>query len=238
MKNRKYDYLLFDADNTLYDFSLAEYNAFGEVARACGLDFTDALYRRYSEINDAQWKLLEKKETTLDRLKTERFRLLLHECGFTGEDADDLAEKMAGDYLAALSHQKCLIDGAVEVCHKLKEHYRLYLVTNGTSAIQRARFTDTPVSDCFEDMFISEELGVSKPAREYFDKVLAAIGESDRRKYLVIGDSLTSDCDGAIAAGLDICRYDPDNKSDGGRKLTYNINRLTDLCDLLGVNDD
>lgn len=236
---KKYDYLLFDADNTLYDFSLAEYNSFVETVRFCGLEFSDELYLHYSRINEQEWKKLERKETTFDKLKYDRFRFLLYECGYKDcQDTDALAVKMAEKYVEILSQQKCLIDGADEVCHRLKENYRLFLVTNGSSDIQRSRFTDSPISDCFDEMFISEEIGASKPAKEYFDKVISAIGDSDRRKYLVIGDSLTSDCDGAIRYGLDICRYNPDNKADDGRKLTYNIKRLTDLYDLLGVNDD
>ena len=82
-------------------------------------------------------------------------------------------------------------------------------------------------------MFISENIGYTKPDKGYFDYVLNAVGDSDKSAYLVIGDSLTSDCDGAIAYGLDICRFNPNNTSDKGRVLTYTITKLTDLFEII-----
>lgn len=231
---KKYDYLLFDADNTLFDFTQAEYNAFRITAEYASLDYSGELYSRYSVINDGLWKRLEKKEITLDFLKTERFRLLLLEYGWADDD-ETLAKagELRDKYMTELSLQTCLIDGADEVCHRLTDDYKMYIITNGISMIQRSRLSGSAISDCFDGVFISEEMGAAKPSEAYFDKVLAAIGESDRSKYLVIGDSLTSDCDGAIAYGLDICRYNPSSKPDDGRKLTYNIKRLEELYNIL-----
>ena len=231
---KKYDYLLFDADNTLFDFTKAEYNAFGITAEYGSLEYSEELYSRYSEINDGLWKRLERKEITLDFLKTERFRQLLIECGRADDDATlAKAEELRDRYMAELSKQTCLIDGADEVCHRLKDKYKMFIVTNGISSIQHSRLEKSALSDCFDGIFISEEIGYAKPSEAYFDKVLETVGDSDRSKYLVIGDSLTSDCDGAIAYGLDICRFNPASKPDDGRKLTYNIKRLEELYDIL-----
>ena len=57
----KYQTVLFDADNTLLDFSLAEKKAHEKVSLEYGLPVTDALYSRYSKINDDLWKDYEKK---------------------------------------------------------------------------------------------------------------------------------------------------------------------------------
>lgn len=236
---KRYDYLLFDADNTLYDFSHAEYVSFGKACEQCGIVCSNALYARYSQINDALWKKLEKKETTFDELKVERFRLLLCENGYADNDKTMAeAAKICTCYMEALSKNNDLVDGAYEVCRRLKDRFSLYLVTNGTAYTQRSRFSSSTIADCFRGMFISGEIGVSKPSPLFFDKVIEAVGETDRSRYLVIGDSLTSDCDGAIGAGLDICYLDPDGKGGGGRRLTYTIKRLTDLYDILGVNND
>lgn len=231
----KYEYILFDADNTLFDFSLAEYNSFKATCAASELNFSEELYTAYSEINDSLWKRLEKKEVTIDFLKTERFRLLLTErldYPDNGKTADK-AESLRVVYMDNLSRQSCLINGAEEICAALYEKYKLYIITNGISMIQRRRFSLSSIKDYFADIFISEEIGYSKPDAEYFDYVISKIGEPDRHKYLVVGDSLTSDCDGAIKSGLDICRYNPKNQPSSGRKLTYNINKLDELKALL-----
>ncbi len=227
---KKYEILLFDADNTLLDFTKAEELAFRETCLASDMEYSDELYRQYSEINDSLWKRIEKKEITLDFLKLERFRLLLLAVGYPECDKTIAeAEKMRDTYIASLGEQACLVDGAEEICKKLSGHYRMYIGTNGISRIQRSRFEKSGLSGYFDDIFVSEEIGAAKPSAAYFDYVFSRIEESDKSKYLVIGDSLTSDCDGAIAYGLDICRFNPNNLPDNGRKLTYNITKLSEL---------
>ena len=58
------------------------------------------------------------------------------------------------------------------------------------------------------EVFVSEEIGAAKPAREFFDAVVSAVG-GDRESFLVIGDSLTSDMLGAKNAGLASCWFMP-----------------------------
>ncbi|MBE6540845.1 MAG: noncanonical pyrimidine nucleotidase, YjjG family [Ruminococcaceae bacterium] len=231
---KKYEYLLFDADNTLLDFSKAEYLAFRETCSASGIEFSEELYSTYSEINDSLWKKIEKKEITLDFLKLERFRLLLRSIG--NEECEETLKK-AGEmrdlYIESLAEQSCLIDGAEECVAALSKKYKMYIVTNGIAKIQRKRFFASSIKQYFSEIFISEEIGAAKPSPLFFDQVLERIGESDRSKYLVIGDSLTSDCDGAIGYGIDICRYNPNNLPDNGRKLTYNIEKLSELNEIL-----
>ena len=82
-------------------------------------------------------------------------------------------------------------------------------------------------------MFISEELAVAKPDPAFFDKVFAATGEHTREKYLVIGDSLSSDIDGAAAAGLDCVWFAPKQADAKGRVPTYTVNELPELLDIL-----
>ena len=218
---KHYRILLFDADNTLFDFTRAEENAFRRAAGEGGLVFTDELYRLYSAVNDGLWKRLERREITLDFLKLERFRLLLTETG-----SPDDGERRVAD-------EACLIDGAEELCRSLFGRYRMVLVTNGISRIQRTRYAKSALAPYFEAMFVSEEIGAQKPSPAYFDAVFAALGNPPKEDCLVIGDSLTSDCDGAIAYGLDICRFDPRGEGDGGRTLTYTVQKLSEIGDIL-----
>ena len=132
-----------------------------------------------------------------------------------------------------LSNQTCLIDGAEEICRKLVERYELYIVTNGISMIQRSRFSKSVLKPYFRGLFISEEIGAGKPSEKYYDHVLAAIGCSRKEAYLAIGDSLTSDCAGAVNYGLDIVYYNPNGKSDSGLPLTFTIQKLSELEKIL-----
>ena len=48
-----YSYLLFDADNTLFDFDAANRNAFHAVCRQCDIPDTDETFALYERCNNA-----------------------------------------------------------------------------------------------------------------------------------------------------------------------------------------
>ena len=76
-------------------------------------------------------------------------------------------------------------------------------------------------------------MGASKPSSAFFDEVIRDIGDSELSHYLVIGDSLTSDIDGAIGYGIDSCWYNRDMSDSGGRDITYEIKEMSELLSIL-----
>ena len=171
----KYTYLLFDADNTLFDFGMAEYHAFRETCSHAGIAWSEEAYRRYSEINDALWKKLEQGETTQAELKVQRFRAFLQWYGYAG-DTEKQAVFMGSDYKDNLGCQTFLMPRAEEVLDVLAgKGYHISIVTNGISAIQRARMAASPLRQYINGLYISEELTVAKPDPAFFEKVFADI---------------------------------------------------------------
>ena len=55
-------FLFFDLDDTLLDFHKTEAWAIRQALRRSGVEPTDAIVARYSEINQRQWELLEEKK--------------------------------------------------------------------------------------------------------------------------------------------------------------------------------
>ena len=51
----RYEYLLFDADDTLFDFPKASSRAFENMCQAHGIPYTPEIYRLYHEINLELW---------------------------------------------------------------------------------------------------------------------------------------------------------------------------------------
>lgn len=197
--NRKYNYILFDADNTLYDFDLSESNALTETFNDFGVVLSDEQRKVYHEINDRQWKKLERGETTREQLKVARFAEFINYLHLNCVSADQVSRS----YVENLAKQCILLDGAYELCRDLAKVYSLYLITNGVKYVQKRRFSKSPISSFFTDIFISEEIGVNKPDKRFFEKVVKSIGDDDISHYIVIGDSLTSDIQGAKNTGCD-----------------------------------
>ncbi len=227
----RYKYLLLDADNTLLDFNRAEETAFYAAFSASGLYADAQIYARYHEINDELWRQLERGEVTRARLIVLRFEKLLAELG--AED-NGKSQEISDRYFIELGRQKFLLDGALEVCRELAVRYPLYIITNGNTAIQESRFRGCGLESFIREVFISEKLGVSKPSAAYFACVKEAVGDSDSAHYLVVGDSLTSDIDGAAAAGMDAVWLDHSGNGDTrGREIPYIIKDIRELPALL-----
>lgn len=225
----KYTILLFDADQTLLDFHRAEREAVTDCLEAFCVPVGDEIISKYSEINSAYWKMLERGEIEKNKLYSERWRAFAE---FYGYDID--AEKISNLYIDRLSEKAYLLDGAEELCKKLSEHCRLYIITNGNKKVQDGRFGRLEIAGLFDDRFISGEIGYEKPSREYFDVVKSKISDFDVNKALVIGDSLTSDIAGGINAGIDTCWYNPGCKSaPEGMNITYTVKKLSEIEDIV-----
>lgn len=221
----KYKTLLFDADGTLLDFERSEHEAIGETLCRFDLPDSDEIRRTYSLANAEQWRLLEQKLTTKEQLKVDRFRVFCKRVGF-----DRPAREMAQFYEARLATKNYLLDGALEICETLSQTHDLYIITNGIQAVQEGRLGSSPLKAFFKDVFISEELGAEKPSVEYFDRATARIPSFSAKDALVIGDSLTSDIAGGLAAGIDVCWFNPKGKpAPAEYSIHYTISKLSEL---------
>lgn len=220
-----YPYLLFDADNTLFDFDQAERNAHLLLCRAHGLAFSEEGYQLYHKCNADLWRDFDRGLCTKEYLLVERFRRYL---AITGERADP--EALNRDHLRALGEGAMLLPGAEELCRVLSRDHRLYLLTNAVASVQKTRFANSAIAPYFQGVFISEEVGVGKPDPAYFDYVFHAVPGLARDNALVIGDSLTSDIQGANNAGLPCCWFNPKGQPrPQGLRIDYEIRALEEL---------
>ena len=189
----------------------------------------------YHEINDREWKALERGETTRERIRTERFEKFMAAIAPDGYKSEKTSKEIADYYIEALSHQCILVPESVEVCRKLSEKCELYIITNGTAWVQKSRFADSPLNEFIKKTYISEEIGTAKPAPEYFDAVLSDLGLSRKeaqKRALVVGDSLTSDIKGGCNVGLDTCWYSPRGGVSDDITPTYTVKSLMELYEI------
>ena len=98
--------------------------------------------------------------------------------------------------------------------------------------IEKCREIVSEVKPYFEKCFVSEAIGVPKPHKEFFDYVEENIEGFDKTKTLVIGDSLTSDIQGGINAGIDTCWFNPKGEKTD-LDITYEIKSLKELYDIV-----
>lgn len=204
---QRYQWLLFDADDTLFDYERAESAALKKAFQLTGAAFDPVYLTAYRSINKALWQAVDKGEMTPGTVKVRRFELLMPAIGLARPP-----EAFSAVYLECLAECAELMEDAAEVVQTLAGKYRMAILTNGLQTVQRGRLARSVIRPHFAEIIISEEIGFSKPAREYFDVALARLGHPSRREALMIGDGWASDILGAIQYGLDACWYNPGRK--------------------------
>ncbi len=219
--------ILFDADNTLFDFDQMERNAFADTMRAFSVPYDDALYSRYREANRLLWLEFEQGRSDREQALAQRFTVLLDGMDIDGADMNRLYQYNLAEHTVMMPH-------ALELCEALNGLFELSIVTNGVGPTQRRKLEHTPLAPCFPRQFISEEIGVSKPDVRFFTHVLNALGNPDRDEVLIVGDSLTSDIQGGMNAGIRTCWLNRDgDKVPGGYRVDYVIGGLRELEGIL-----
>lgn len=222
--------ILFDLDDTLFDFHADERVALEKTFASLDLPLDDAACARYSEINQAQWRALERGEITRAQVKLRRFERLFEELGYEPEQAA-LAAKTYHERLAEDFH---FMEGAPELLEKLRGNYRMFLVSNGNLSVQEGRLKKSGIGHYFADIFISETLGAEKPSRRFFDLVFARIPDFDPACAVMVGDSLTSDIRGGINAGVRTVWFNPKGLPPVAEiPADYELRKLKDLPELL-----
>lgn len=226
-----YAILFFDMDNTLFDFDRAEEEALKATMATYGLSYDSRKHLdAYIKINEVLWAQLERGEITQEELKIERFRLFADQIG-TVISPRDLSEA----YLKQLSSMVFLKEGALEVLEYLRSRrYRLGLITNGITEVQKGRLRRSGIENFFEVIVISAEAGVSKPSKEIFSYAMQQAGCLDKTKALMIGDSLASDIAGGIGFGMPTCWLNEEgHPQPPSWKIDYEIHSLWDLKNIL-----
>lgn len=225
--SKLYKLILWDLDNTLFDFDTAEEIALRSAMQKHGLDYDpEKTLNAFRVVNDRRWKGLEEKVYTKDEVLVGRFEEF-----FAGKSLDCRA--LNADYLWYLGQYKNLFPEAEKVVRELNARgFIQTIVTNGAKEVQDACYYNSPIAPLIKAVVISEEVGIAKPDPRIFEIACQRSGWSDRASTLVIGDSQSSDIAGGKAYGVDTCFF---NRIGAALKSTpdYEIRRLNEILSIL-----
>lgn len=222
-----YDIILMDLDNTILDFNAAEKDSFKEILNEIGLTYTEELLKQYKKINKSLWQELEQgkipKETVLNTRFTEFFKL-----NSIQVDGTEIEKR----YRFYLDNSSALIPNAEYTLVKLKTMgKRIYSASNGVYSTQIKRLSNAGIINLFDGHFISEIIKHEKPSPHFFDFCIKNLSETPKRSILMVGDSPTSDIQGAINSGIDSCfyQYDKTTTCKYSQYAIYDISELLDI---------
>ena len=221
----KYTYLLFDADDTLLDFERNGARAFTLLCAKYHLPCTQESRELFESFNQPLWRKLEQGLVTKAFMKVERFRLFL-----TALHRSDDPAAVNEDFVSFLGSSSFLTPHAEEVCKLLSQDHQIYILTNALEAVHTNRIQQSLLAPYIQGNFISESIGYEKPHKAYFDYVFSHIPGITKENCLLIGDSLTSDMQGGVNAGIPVCWYNPGQLANTSvLSIDYEIRDLLEL---------
>jgi putative hydrolase of the HAD superfamily len=112
-----------------------------------------------------------------------------------------LAERLGERFATERRARQEVFADVVAALTELRDGYTLGIVTNGASCLQREKLTASGLADYFDAVVVSAEFGVGKPDPAIFRHALAQPDYRGKRAVMV-GDSLSQDVNGAVAAGV------------------------------------
>lgn len=122
------------------------------------------------------------------------------------------------------------IEGAAKLLEELNPNYEILIATNGPKKAAINKLEKAKLKEYISSIVCSEEVGFSKPMKEFFDFLYDKTQNKDKKKMLLIGDSLTTDILGGMNNGIDTCWLNPNNIPTPKEYCpTMTINKLLEL---------
>jgi 5'-nucleotidase len=215
--NKYYDWLLFDADETLFAFD--SWKGLSHMFAKYAFPFSKEHYEEYQKINKPLWDELQQGLINQDTLKVRRFliwgeRVTAYRREQSGDDTlEEVTPLELNDaYEDSLAATSVVLPGVVEFLNFLRfNHIKCGIVTNGFNRLQLPRLQNLGLAEGYFDLLVvSETVGVAKPNPLIFEHALKQIelktGKPiNKESVLMVGDNPHSDIAGGQHSGLDTC---------------------------------
>lgn len=211
----RYQLILFDLDDTLfewYPFWKAGMMATMRVHHSTRDFDTETVFSTFDRYSLSLLPGIEQGKLDWPAYRRMRYTETMRHLGKEAdkETADDfmaLFHELKMDYLKPNP-------AVVRMVKDLAANHRLGIVTNGPADQQYHKVDNLQLSPFFPDetIFVSEEIGFSKPDARIFQRVLDHFSV-EPNKALFVGDSWEADVVGAIDAGMDAVWVNPRSES-------------------------
>lgn len=193
--------VVFDLDNTLYDYDACNKLAEKELFRT--------IAEKFSITEEDAEKLLKKAKANIknqlgDEVAASHNRLLYMQniCEQAGENPLKYALEFYNAYWDTMLENMVLFEYVKPLLGELKgKHIKVGILTDLTAHIQYRKLERLGISEMIDCLVTSEEAGAEKPSEKMFDLMLKKL-DLKAEEVLMIGDSEKKDIAGAEVVGM------------------------------------
>ena len=223
-------HIIFDLDDTLCDYRKAKENArphINEVLKTFGIDI-DGFWNRFNRVEPLLFRQFADRSLTRDEYRIRRFADVLE-----GSHPRflEISSELNHIHMRETNQKTELFYDTIPLMKVLQaKDIEAVILTNGPSDGQRAKFKTLGLSRYIQRIYISEEIGFSKPNRRAFEFVLRDL-DAAAPDVLMVGDSIENDIDGAEQAGIKAVLIDRGDIHSGNTGIR--IVTLSEVIELL-----
>lgn len=226
-------HIFFDLDHTIWDFDKNAEETLIELyhthsLKNLGVSCPDTFIETYTRNNHLLWAEYHLGKITKEHLRTTRFSSTFLEMGLP---ADCIPASFEDDYVRICPTKTNLFPQAHQTLSYLQQKYTLHLISNGFKESTEMKIEVTGISKYFQNIVISEVLGVNKPDKAIFEFALDS-AKATKQESIMIGDSLEADIRGAMNFGMEAIYFNPLNK-EKPQDVKRQILKLEELMEIL-----
>ena len=232
-QTKKYQHIFFDLDHTIWDFDKNAEETLHELYKLyrlheIGVPAATIFIETYTRNNHQLWAEYHTGKITKTELRETRFKRTFIELGV---HPDILPVAFEDDYVKLCPTKTNLFPHAHETLQYLHSKYTLHLISNGFKEASTLKIGNTNIGRYFDQVIISEVVGINKPDKAIFEHALSVAG-AQKHESIMIGDSLEADVYGALNFGMDAIYFNPFNapKPDD---VPLQVNGLRELMGIL-----
>lgn len=218
----QYDWVLFDADQTLFEFK--GFEALQAAFATFGVNFTQEDHAKHHSISAPLWAAYQNGEITAHDIKVRRF-------ADWAKKLDTTPEEINRRYMHGLVTQCPTLEKVRPLLEALFDAgVKMGIITNGFADLQAPRLAHENMTQFFEWVVVSEEVGVAKPDPKVYEAAWQKMGCPEKSRVLMVGDNIVADVQGAQNFGFDTAWLNPEKKPcELSQNPTFTIEYLSDL---------
>lgn len=225
-------HLFFDLDHTLWDYNRNAAETLAELYQEFSLsDYGIGPFPQFLThflwANGQVWNAFEENNLNQYELRHKRLELVFEKFQIPFTPVEGFNEA----YYQRCCQKPHLVPGTIPLLEALAPHFSLHIITNGFEDTQYQKLEKTGLSSFFNTVTTSEKAGSKKPAPEYFLYALQQAG-AGREESLVIGDGWRTDVAGALATGLPVIWFNPEEATRAHPEV-IEIRQLAELYPIL-----
>jgi len=228
--------VLFDFDDTIFDHRYCCRRALKSIREDydCfkGSTLDEFELEHISILEEVHVNEVLTGKLALDEARAERFRRMFEKRNV--KSIDKIEYECAARYRKIYTSSARLVPGAIDLLRRLKDNYKICVVTNNLIAEQKGKIRNCGIEQYIDELVTSEEVGEIKPHPLIFQNALKRM-HVNADEAIMIGDKWEMDIVGARNAGIKCIWINIFGTNNPDPSIAYEVSSVGEVEKIYGI---